>query len=74
MLKVAGYEIKRQNLLQSTGQDPEGDGVDNLAAIGEITSKGLEVELIIDITPDWVLNVAYAYNDARITADNGYPQ
>ncbi|MEI5638411.1 MULTISPECIES: TonB-dependent siderophore receptor [unclassified Pseudoalteromonas] len=71
LLKIAGYEIKRQNLLQSTGQDPEGDGVDNLAAIGEITSKGLEVELITDITPDWVLNVAYAYNDARITADNG---
>lgn len=71
LLKVAGYEIKRQNLLQSTGVDPEQDGVDNLAAIGEITSKGVEVELITDVTPDWVVSFAYAYNDAKITADNG---
>ncbi|RXF06221.1 TonB-dependent receptor [Pseudoalteromonas sp. PS5] len=71
LLKVAGYEIKRQNLLQRTGVDPEQDGVDNLAAIGEITSKGVEVELITDVTPDWVVSFAYAYNDAKITADNG---
>ncbi|PCK31837.1 TonB-dependent siderophore receptor [Pseudoalteromonas piscicida] len=71
LLKVAGYEIKRQNLLQSTGTDPEQDGVDNLAAIGEITSKGVEIELITDVTPDWVVSFAYAYNDAKITADNG---
>lgn len=71
LLRVATYRIERQNLLQSTGEDPEGDGRDNLAAIGEVTSDGLEVEIITDITPDWVLSVAYAYNDARITADNG---
>ncbi len=71
LLKVAGYQITRQNLLQNTGTDPEQDGVDNLAPIGEITSKGLEIELITDVTPDWVVSLAYAYNDATITADNG---
>ena len=40
-------------------------------SIGEITSKGIEFDLAADITPDWVVTVAYGYNDTRITADNG---
>jgi iron complex outermembrane receptor protein len=65
------YQIKRQNLLQNTGLDPEGDGIDNLAPVGEVTSDGIEIEVISDITPNWIMSVAYSYNDARITADNG---
>lgn len=71
LLRISAYKIKRQNLLQNTGLDPEEDGFDNLAAIGEVTSDGLEVELTADLTPNWVVSAAYAYNDARITADNG---
>ncbi|WP_394221662.1 TonB-dependent siderophore receptor [Alteromonas gracilis] len=71
LLRLAVYQITRQNLLQSTGEDPEGDGIDNVAPVGEVTSDGFEVEVITDITPDWILSVAYGYNDARITADNG---
>lgn len=71
LLRMAVYQIKRQNLLQNTGLDPEGDGIDNLAPVGEVTSDGIEIEVISDITPDWIMSVAYSYNDARITADNG---
>lgn len=71
LLRLAVYQITRQNLLQSTGEDPEGDGIDNVAPVGEVTSDGFEVEVITDITPNWILSVAYGYNDARITADNG---
>lgn len=71
LLRVSTYKIKRQNLLQNTGLDPESDGFDNLAAIGEVTSDGIEVEVTADLTPNWVVSAAYAYNDARITADNG---
>jgi iron complex outermembrane receptor protein len=71
LLRMAVYQIKRQNLLQNTGLDPEGDGIDNLAPVGEVTSDGVEIEVITDITPDWIMSVAYSYNDARITADNG---
>lgn len=68
---LAAYQIRRRNILQL---DPDGtpvDGIDPLIAFGEVTSKGIEFDLAADITPDWVLTLAYAYNDTRITEDNG---
>ncbi|WP_137679619.1 TonB-dependent siderophore receptor [Aurantiacibacter suaedae] len=69
---LSAYQIRRTNILQS---DPRGDvgndGVDDLVALGEITSKGIEFDIAADVTPDWVLTLAYAYNDTRITGDNG---
>jgi iron complex outermembrane recepter protein len=65
---LTAYHIVRQNILQADPRgDPEGDGIDNLVSLGEVTSQGVEFELAADITPDWVLTAAYAYNDARIT-------
>lgn len=63
---AAVYQIKRRNMLQATGEAV--NGVDQLAPIGEVTSKGFEIEVAADLTPDWVLTANYAYNDARITA------
>jgi iron complex outermembrane receptor protein len=68
---LALYRIVRSNLLQSTGDDPEGDGVNNSIAFGEVTSKGVDFDLAADITPNWVLTFNYSYNDTRITEDNG---
>ncbi len=67
---LALYRIVRENLLQSTGNDPEGDGVNNSIAFGEVTSKGVDFDLATDITRDWVLTFNYAYNDTRVTASN----
>lgn len=68
---AALYRIVRRNLLQNTGNDPEGDGINNSIAFGEVTSKGVDFDLATDITPNWVLTLNYSYNDTRITADNG---
>jgi iron complex outermembrane receptor protein len=65
---AAVYQIKRRNMLQTDPNGDSSDGVDDLAPIGEVTSKGIEIELTADITPDWVLTANYAYNNARITA------
>jgi iron complex outermembrane recepter protein len=69
---LSAYQIRRRNILQI---DPRGDvgndGVDDFVAFGEVTSKGIEFDLATDITPDWVLTVAYAYNDTTVTGDNG---
>ena len=79
------YEVIQENILQSTDQvSVAGEvladgsialgGRDILAQLGEVTSSGVEFEMFADITPDWVLTAAYAYNDARITETNGTGQ
>ena len=66
------YRIVRENVLQADPRgDVGGDGVNDLVAFGEVTSEGAEFDLAVDLTPDWVATVAYAYNDTRITRDNG---
>ncbi|MEM8919316.1 MAG: TonB-dependent siderophore receptor [Pseudomonadota bacterium] len=71
------YEIKRQNFLQplidgnGNTVDVGNDGLEDLAAIGEVTSRGVEFDVVADITDNWVFTLAYAYNDTRITEDNG---
>lgn len=65
---MAVYQIKRTNVLQDDPLgDVDNDGFDDLLQVGEVTSKGFEFDLAVDITPDWVATVNYAYNDIRIT-------
>jgi iron complex outermembrane receptor protein len=69
---LAAYRIVRSNMLQSDPRgDVDGDGVDDLVAFGEVTSKGVELDLAADLTNNWVLTGSYAYNDTRITKTNG---
>lgn len=66
------YRIRRSDILQADPRgDVGGDGFDDLISLGEVTSKGAEVDLTADLTPNWVLTMSYAYNDALITGDNG---
>lgn len=66
-LNVATYEMIRNNILQADPRgDVGGDGRDDQIALGEVKSKGVEVDLLGDLTDSWVLNVNYAYNDSRI--------
>lgn len=68
---LAIYQIVRKNLLQSTGEDPEGDGVTNNVQFGEVRSRGVDLDLAVDVTPDWVVTANYSYNDTIVTKDNG---
>ena len=69
---LSAYRIVRRNILQADPNgDADNDGVDDQIAFGEITSKGIEFDLAADLTDDWVLTLAYAYNDTRISEDNG---
>ncbi|MEM1132121.1 MAG: TonB-dependent siderophore receptor [Pseudomonadota bacterium] len=76
-ITLTAYEIKRQNLLQllvdadGNSVDVGNDGVEDLAPLGEVTSRGIEFDVVADITDDWVFTLAYAYNDTKITEDNG---
>lgn len=64
---AALYRIVRGNILQVDAALPPVNGVDQLRPIGQVTSKGFEIDLTTDLTPNWVLLANYAYNDARIT-------
>ncbi|WP_294325375.1 TonB-dependent receptor [uncultured Sphingomonas sp.] len=65
---AALYRIVRENILQVDPALPPVNGVDQLRPIGQVTSKGFELDLTTDLTRNWVLLANYGYNDARITA------
>ena len=61
---MAAYRIDRSNIVQATGEVR--DGVNQLAALGLVRSTGMELDLLADVTERWVVNLTYAYNDARV--------
>ncbi|RIV88166.1 TonB-dependent siderophore receptor [Aurantiacibacter xanthus] len=63
----AVYQIVRENVLQVDTSLPQVSGEDQLAPLGEVTSKGFEFSISADITPDWVALANYGYNDTKIT-------
>ena len=63
-LNTALYRIERSNIVQVTGEVV--DGVNQLAALGLVRSEGAEIDLLADVTERWVVNLAYAWNDARV--------
>lgn len=70
-LNTALYQITRRNILQA---DPRGDvgndGRDDLLALGEVRSRGFELDVLGDLTDNWVMNLNYAYNDTRVMQDS----
>jgi iron complex outermembrane receptor protein len=64
---LAAYRIVRKNILQADTSLPPVNGQDQLRPIGEVTSKGFEIDLSTDLTPNWVALVNYGYNDTKIT-------
>lgn len=70
-LNTAVYQITRKNILQA---DPRGDvgndGRDDLLALGEVRSRGFELDVLGDLTDNWVMNLNYAYNDTLVMQDN----
>jgi len=61
-LNVALYHIERENMLT---EDPNDD--DYNIAIGKVRSQGVEIDMLTDITSNWVANVSYAYNDVKVS-------
>uniref|UniRef100_A6VVH6 TonB-dependent siderophore receptor n=1 Tax=Marinomonas sp. (strain MWYL1) TaxID=400668 RepID=A6VVH6_MARMS len=61
-INLAVYHIDRKNILQK-----DTDDTSKYISIGKIRSQGFEVDALADITPRWVANVSYAYNDVKVT-------
>lgn len=69
-LNTAIYQINRKNILQLDPRgDVAGDGRDDLLPLGEVRSRGFELDLMGDLSDNWVLNANYAFNDTKVMHD-----
>ncbi|MEH1838004.1 MAG: TonB-dependent siderophore receptor [Nostoc sp.] len=65
---LAAYHLTKSNVLTS-------DPIDSnyLIQVGEQTSKGIELDIVGQLTPGWNVIATYGYTDARVTRDNDLP-
>ncbi|MEW6993763.1 TonB-dependent siderophore receptor [Colwelliaceae bacterium MEBiC 14330] len=66
----AAYHIIKEDVTVSNPDYVEGNGSPAQLQIGEVTSKGIEIDIVGDITEQWTAMINYAYNDATITGGN----
>lgn len=64
---LAFYDLTRSNVVT---EDPINPGFD--IQTGEQSSRGIEFNIAGEVLPGWNISAGYAYNDARITADNTF--
>lgn len=62
---LAAYEITKANVATT---DP--DNTDFSIAVGEVRSRGIELDVVGEIADGWNIIASYAYTDAEITEDN----
>ena len=66
-LTASVYEITKSNVLQN---DPDPSApADWLTTIGEVRSRGFEIDVTGQLTDAWSLQANYAYNDVVVTDD-----
>jgi iron complex outermembrane receptor protein len=63
-LTAAIFDLRRQNVL---APDPDPTHLFESIQIGEVTSRGLELEAVASLTNNLNLTAAYTYNDVKIT-------
>lgn len=60
---VAAYRIQLKNVLYNAG---DAGNPDLMRAVGKVESKGVELDVKGQITPNWYVTMAYAFNEAGI--------
>jgi tonB-dependent siderophore receptor len=64
---IAYYDIKQNNIL-TYDDTVYGGAVDELMSEGGTErNRGLEIDVMGRILPNWMINAGYAYNDSKIT-------
>jgi len=64
---LAAYEITKKNIAATNPDNP-----DFSIPIGEARSRGIELDIIGEITDGWNIIASYAYTDAKITTGNEF--
>jgi len=63
---LAAYNLTKRNIAVT---DP--NNIDFSIAIGEQRSRGIELDVIGEISPGWNIIASYAHTDAEVTEDGG---
>ena len=66
----ATYHIVKEDVKVANPNFIEGTERPAQIQIGQVTSKGIEIDVVGDITEHWTGMINYAYNDAKITGGN----
>ncbi|MEN5037393.1 TonB-dependent siderophore receptor [Pseudomonas sp. TWI929] len=69
-IDAAIYHIVKENVLTNDPNDPTGTFK---VAAGEVRSRGLDINIAGNLTPEWRVIGGYAYVDAEVTKDNSIP-
>ncbi|NIF30238.1 TonB-dependent siderophore receptor [Pantoea sp. Tr-811] len=69
-IDAAIYHIVKENVLTRDPNDPSGT---YSVAAGEVRSRGLDINIAGNLTPEWRVIGGYAYVDAEVTKDNTLP-
>lgn len=65
---VTAYHIVKENVTSWNPEDTGvNDGIPAIVQIGEVTSEGIEIDIVGDLTENWTGTLSYAYNKAKIT-------
>jgi iron complex outermembrane recepter protein len=67
-LNLAAYQLTKNNIATTDLVNS-----DFSVAIGEIRSRGIELDVAGEILPGWNIIASYAYTDSRITESNDSP-
>jgi iron complex outermembrane receptor protein len=67
-IDAAVYHIVKENVLTRDTVDPTYS-----VAAGEVRSRGLDITIAGNVTPQWRMIGGYAYVDAQVTEDNNLP-
>ena len=71
LITVALYDLRQTNVNRSVPL-PDGEG-SGIRQIGEVRSKGIEIETTAEIADGWKLRAGYAYNKTEQKAPSGDP-
>jgi len=67
-INLAAYQLTKNNIATTDLNNP-----DFSVAIGEIRSRGIELDVAGEILPGWNIIASYAYTDSKITESNDSP-
>jgi TonB-dependent siderophore receptor len=67
LLTSAVFQITQRNQAQFVGQV---DGLDRFEAVGELKHRGMELQALGRISPQWQVNAGYTYLDPKVSNDS----